>query len=141
VAEFPNLLERGSNWLADMRHRHATRTVTYQRGDPASGGASVEVKATIGTTTFEIEDGTGALVKIESRDYLILAADLVLDGEQTPPKQGDVIRETASDGSGKVYVYEVMGPGGASGGPHYRHSDPFRKTLRIHTKLIGEESP
>jgi len=130
-----NMLERGSAWLEAMRHRHATTTVTYQRGTPGSGDASVEVNATIGQTTFETVSDSGALVKVQSRDYLILAADLVLSGVQTAPKQGDVIREMAMDGSGKVLLYEVMAPNGA---PHYRHSDPFRTTLRIHTKFIGE---
>jgi len=132
-----DLLQQGSDWLEDKRHQHATRTVTYQRGDPGMGGSSVDLSATVGRTEFEIDDGAGALIKIESRDYLILAADLVLDAEQTVPKQGDIIRETQG---AKVYVHEVIAPGGVSGGAHYRYSDPYRKTLRIHTKLIGEEA-
>ena len=129
----PDLLEQASNWLEDQRTKHATRTVTYQRGDPGSGVSSVDVLATIGRTEFEVDDGAGALLKVESRDYLILTADLVLDGQQTPPKQGDFILETVGT---TTYVYEVMAPGGA---PHYRHSDPYRQTLRIHTKLIGTQ--
>ena len=74
-----DLLESASNWLEDQRTRHATRTVTYRRGALGSGGPSVDVLATIGRTEFEVDDGAGALVKVESRDYLILAADLVLD--------------------------------------------------------------
>lgn len=132
-----NILQRGSAWLESMRHRHATTMVTYQRGAPGSE-ESVEVDATIGQTTFETESDTGALIKVQSRDYLILAADLVLGDVQTLPMQGDVIRELATDGSGKVHLYEVMAPSGA---PHYRYSDPFRTTLRIHTKSIGEETP
>ena len=132
-----NILQRGSAWLESMRHRHATTIVTYQRGTVGTGIASVEVDATIGQTTFETESDTGALVKVQSRDYLILAADLVLGDDQTLPMQGDVIRESATDGSGKVHLYEVMAPSGA---PHYRYSDPFRTTLRIHTKSIGEET-
>ena len=132
-----NMLQRGSAWLESMRHRHVTTTVTYQRGTVGTGIASVEVDATIGQTTFETESETGALVKVQSRDFLILAADLVLGDVQTLPMQGDVIRETATDGSGKVHLYEVMAPNGA---PHYRYSAPVRTALRIHTKHIGEET-
>jgi len=99
--------------------------VIYQRGL-----AQAEVRATIGKTIFETDGGTGILEKTESRDYLILTADLVLNDESTLPSRGDRIRE--SEG-GKVFVYEVMAPGRQ---PHYRYSDPYRKTLRIHTKHV-----
>lgn len=119
-----DLLQRASDWLEDQRTRHATRLVIYQRG-----AAQIEVQATIGKTVFEIDGGAGILEKTESRDYLILAADLVLDDELTLPNRGDRIQET----EGKVFVYEVMSPGRQ---PHYRYSDPYRKTLRIHTKHV-----
>ncbi len=128
----PDLLQRGSDWLEDQRTQHATRLVTYQRG-VVGDGPSVQVQATIGKTAFDVDNGAGALLRVESRDYLVLTADLVLNGEQTPPKQGDTIRESAG---GMVMVYEVMAPGGA---PHFRFSDPYRKTLRIHTKFVSQE--
>ena len=65
----------------------------------------------------------------ESRDYLIQAADLDL-GE---PQRGDQIRETQG---ATIYKYEVMAPGKE---PAFRFSDPYRKTYRIHTKLVGTE--
>ena len=71
--------------------------------------------------------------KIESRDFLILTADLVLAGAATLPQRGDRIKETSGD---KVYVYEVLAPGKE---PHYRFSDPYRKTLRIHSKQVDLE--
>ena len=125
----PDLLQRGSDWLEDRRTKHATRMVVYQRGAPGVG-ASVEVQATIGRTEFDVDNGAGVLLRVESRDYLILTTDLVLDGEQTPPKQGDFICEHIGE---REYVYEVMAPGGA---PHFRFSDPYRRTLRIHTKFL-----
>jgi hypothetical protein len=125
-----NLLERGSAWLEDQRNRHMTRMVTYQRG-----GDSVDVAATIGRTEFEQADDFGVIHKIESRDYMVLTTDLVLAGVQTLPKAGDRIRET--DGA-KTFVYEVMAPGNE---PPFRYSDPYRKTLRIHTKHVATEGP
>ena len=95
--------------------------------------ATVSLLATIGRTTFEVDTGRGILERIESRDYLVLAKDLILDAVVVLPLAGDKIREKQG---AKIYVYEVMAPGGK---PHFRFSDPYRETLRIHTKLVDEE--
>lgn len=123
-----DLLERGSNWLEDQRTLHATRTVTYQRG-----AETVDLPASIGRTEFEADDGFGVIEKTESRDFLVLAADLVLAGATVLPERGDRIRETQG---GATFVHEVLAPGSV---PHWRYSDPYRRTLRIHTKLVGTE--
>ena len=121
-----NLLQTGSSWLADQMKTHASVDVVYERG-----AEQVPVKATIGKTEFELDDGSGVVVRIQSRDYLIHAADLQLSGSPTLPIAGDRIRETQGD---KTFVYEVMAPGNE---PHYRYSDTFRKLLRIHSKHVG----
>lgn len=123
-----DLLEQGAQFLDDQRHAHMTRAVVYTRA-----AASVEVGATIGQTIFEQEYEFGGIQRIQSRDFLIRTADLVLDSEQVLPVAGDQIRET--DGE-KVFVYEVMAPGSE---PPFRYSDPFRKALRIHTKHVATE--
>lgn len=123
-----DLLQRGSDWLQDQRKQHATREVTYRRGTE-----SVVVKATIGRTLFEQEDGTGATVRQQVRDYLIDTEDLVLAGTPTLPARGDRIEEIDA---GWKYTYEVLPLGGEQ---HWRYSDPYRRTLRIHTKLIATE--
>ena len=124
-----DLLQTGSEWLEDQRVKHMTRSVLYGRGT-----SSVEVSATIGRTQFDVDDGYGVLERIESRDYLILTGDLVLDGEVTLPERGDRIRETAGT---QTFVYEVMAPGKE---PAWRYSDPYRQTLRIHTKQVDTEA-
>ena len=124
-----DLLEQGAAWLDDQRAQHMSREVTYCRGDD-----SVSVQATIGSTVFEVDNGTGVLEKFESRDFLISTADLVLSGEEVLPRRGDRICETDRT---KVFVYEVMAPGRE---PHWRYSDPYRKTLRIHTKHVDTEA-
>jgi hypothetical protein len=131
-----DLLEQASAWLDWMRQRHMTRPVTYCRGDQ-----SVEVQATLGRTVFETADAYGVVEQSESRDFLILASDLVLGGAVTLPERGDRIREAQdgpSTGSGQVktFVYEVMAPGKE---PHFRFSDVYRRTLRIHTKQVAVE--
>ena len=123
-----DLLQQASDWLEAKRTQYASRVVTYARG-----AQSVEVLATIGKTTFEVDDGYGVLVRHESRDFLILTADLVLDAEQVLPQRGDRIRETQNQ---TVFIYEVSAPGKE---PCWRYSDPYRKTLRIHTTEIDTE--
>ncbi len=122
-----DLLQTGSDWLEGQRHEHLSHTVTYCRG-----GESVELNATVGQTTFEIEREFG-IEKVESRDFLIRTADLVLGGQVAEPQRGDRIKETVG---AAVPVFEVMAPGDE---PPWRYSDPGRKTLRIHTKQVATE--
>ena len=123
-----DMLETGAAWLDSQRHAHMAQTVVYSRG-----GDSVEVAATIGRTEFEQTDEFGVVYRIESRDFLLRTADLILNGSPTLPQAGDRIRET---GTGKVFVYEVMAPGGE---PPCRYGDNYRMALRIHTKHVGTE--
>ncbi|HPM25049.1 MAG TPA: hypothetical protein PLP66_14170 [Phycisphaerae bacterium] len=124
----PDRLEQGAAWLEDQRTRHMSRTVTYLRGDD-----SVDVAATIGRTEFEQADEYGVVHRTESRDFLVLTDALVLGDKAVLPQTGDRVRETAGD---QIFLYEVMAPGGE---PPYRYSDPYRRTLRIHTKHVGME--
>ena len=124
-----DLLQTGSDWLQQQRTRHMSRPVLYERGT-----SSVELPATVGRTLFETDDGTGVLERFEARDFLVLAEDLMLDGQLTLPEPGDRVRETVGS---QIFVYEVMAPGNE---PVWRYSDPYRKTLRIHTKQIDTEA-
>lgn len=126
----PDLLAQGAAWLDEQRHQHLTTTVTYRRGEHA-----VQVQATIGRTVFRLNDAYGATVRHVSRDYLIRAADLVLDGQRVEPKRGDQVIEV--DNAGIEHTHEVMGPGASGGEPDWRYSDPQRSGLRIHTKEVG----
>ena len=124
-----DLLDRGSAFLDDQRHKHMSRTVVYQRGAEAK-----EVLATIGRTEFEQADDAGLIHRVESRDFLVRAADLDLGAGPILPRAGDQVRETVG---AQVFVYEVNAPGGQ---PPFRYSDPYRRVLRIHTKHIGTET-
>jgi hypothetical protein len=123
-----DLLQQASNWLEAKRTQFASHVVTYVRGE-----RSVELPATIGKTTFEVDDGYGVSVRHESRDFLILTTDLIIDGQQEEPQRGDRIRETQNQ---HVFVYEVSAPDKT---PCWRYSDAFRKTFRIHTKQIEQQ--
>ena len=124
-----DVLAQGSAWLEAQRTAHMTKVVAYQRG-----AESVEVAATIGKTVFQVDKGYGIQERVEARDYLVLAEDLVLAGQAVLPKAGDRVREVQGT---TAFVYEVMAPGNA---PCWRYSDPYRQTLRIHTKLVTTES-
>jgi hypothetical protein len=124
-----DLLDRGSAFLDDQRHKHMSRTVVYQRGAEAK-----EVLATIGKTEFEQADDAGLIHRVESRDFLVRTGDLDLGAGPILPRAGDQVRETVGT---QVFVYEVNAPGGQ---PPFRYSDPYRRVLRIHTKHIGTET-
>lgn len=127
-----DLLAQGSAFLEDQRHKHMTRLVAYR-----SGNSEVELSATVGRTLFEQSDDRGLLSRVESRDFLVRAVDLVIGGEPVTPRAGDQVRETGDDGV-TLFIYEVMAPGGE---PPFRFSDPYRRTLRIHTKHTGTIPP
>ena len=84
----PNLLAQGAAWLEQQRTKHLTTTVTYVRND-----VQIAVPATIGRTKYEAEDGQVVRIEFTDRDFLVLAADLVLNGQVTEPDRGDLIRE------------------------------------------------
>lgn len=123
-----DLLKVSSAWLEAQRKAHAASAITYCRG-----ALSVIVQATVGATTFEVDSGHGVIERIESRDFLITAADLVLDGAEVLPQRGDQVKELIGS---TVVIYEVMAPGEE---PPWRYSDQWRKTLRVHTKYVDVE--
>lgn len=118
-----NMLQEGLNWLDSQRKTHLSVPVIYRRGSD-----SAEVPATIGKTVFKVTDDYGRFQHIESRDYLISTDDLMLNETHILPESGDEIIEAG-------FVYEVMAPNNE---PEWRYTDGSRNTLRIHTKLIGE---
>jgi hypothetical protein len=121
----PDMLKQGLQWLAQQRTRHMASEVTYQRG-----GQSVMVQATIGRTEYDVTDSAGASLTTHVMDFLILADDLV---DLHPPRRGDLIL-VPGPGLSSHQQYEVLDlPAQGC----WRWSDPYRTTLRIHTKDIG----
>lgn len=114
-----DLLHTGATWLAAQLKTHAAREVVYQRG-----GQSVAVKATIGKTSYEQLDANNVVTTYESRDYLICAEDLVLDGITVLPEPGDEVLEDS-----QTFVVLPL-----PNEEHFRFADPYRVLLRIHTK-------
>jgi hypothetical protein len=127
----PDLLEQSTQWLEDQRDKHLAGPVIYQRG-----GDSAEVTATIGRSVFAVDNGEGAAIRTELRDYLIRAAHLVLGGQLTLPRPGDQVHEMRD---GVIFIYQAMAPGGADDEPVWQYSDPYRLTLRIHTRQVDQK--
>lgn len=124
-----DMISDASAWLDAQRTEHLSHSVVYVRGTD-----SITATATIGRTIFRFDNAFGIQERYESRDYLILSADLEIDGEVVIPIMGDKIKELVGE---TTFVYEIMAPGGE---PCWRYSDPYRRTLRIHTKYIGPET-
>jgi len=116
------LLDRGAAWLARQALGCAGRSILYRRGDSA-----VQVVALVGQTPFRLVDEYGTSIRVVGRDYLIRAADLILDGLAVTPAAGDGIEDGAA-------VWVVAGPGG--GEPEWRYSDPGGVILRVHVKRV-----
>ena len=123
-----DFLQRGIAWLDRQRVKHLSQCVTYQRG-----GESVQIAATLGTTSVEITDDTGATVQSPRMDFIVSADALVLGGVIVVPKIGDRIH--VADAAGKTRVYEVLS---LPDGRHYRPCDGNRQMLRIHAKQVDE---
>lgn len=124
-----DLLEQAVSWLDGVRQSHLSRTVTYQRG-----GDSLELAATLGSTSYEVADEAGATVQAKATDFIVAADALVLGGVQAAPAVGDRIQVSTA---AWTLVYEVLALGSAA---HYRLCDPSGRMLRIHTKLISQEA-
>lgn len=117
-------------WLDTMRTAHMSSQVTYQRG-----AETVDIDATFGTTTYEVADDVGGIVKTTAIDFLVSADALVIGGSVVLPKLGD--RLIVQRGLQSL-VFEVLDLGGVG---HYRQMDPHGTMLRLHTKYIGESLP
>lgn len=120
-----DVLKDASAWLEGERNKFLVEPVTYERG-----ADSVILNATRGKTVFEVDDGFGSIERWEAKDFLILTADLILNSIEVLPERGDLIKDIVGT---LTYVYEIMSPRNE---PDFRFSDPWRQTLRIHTKQI-----
>ena len=123
-----DILSAGQLWLAGKLTLHASREVTYRRGN-----AECLVTATVGKTVAQQDSGDGLILRAEIRDYLIDTQSLQLDGQLILPERGDQIIEMED---GKSLTYEVLPIGNQR---CWRYSDPFRWKLRIHTRLIATD--
>lgn len=124
----PDMLEVGLAWLDDQRSSHMAQTVEYHRGYE-----TISISATLGSTQFEVADEFGVTVEAKEVDFLVTAADLILNGAVAEPEVADRIMWTRTS-DGAKFTYEVLAIIG--GGQSFRYADSHGTTLRIHTKLV-----
>jgi hypothetical protein len=124
-----NMFTNAATWLASQRKTHLSGYVVYRRGLVQVD----ELAATKGQAVVEHDGHINEIdEELESADWIVTTADLVLDETATLPLSGDLIIEAAGD---VTYTWEVMA---IAGEPCFRYCDPSRVSLRIHTKLIEE---
>lgn len=121
-----DLLQEGAQWLAGMLASHASRPVTYFRGQ-----RSVVVPATRGRTQYESLRADGLVEQRVTVDFLIRVSALALDGEPIEPARGDRLEQV--DG-GVRRVFQVIAPAEL----REFQTDPWRTMYRIHCQLEGD---
>jgi hypothetical protein len=122
----PDLMARAAEFIAGKLAASVSRPVTYVRGND-----SVVLDATVGRSSFDVDDGHGVM-RFETRDYVVRMDALVLGGTATLPRRGDRVLEEMGDGN--TVAYEVIN---VAGSPEWRPCDSSRVLIRIHTKLAG----
>jgi len=120
-----DMLRKALLRLRDLRELNLSETVVYHRA-----ANSVSLSATRGSTSYEVADMDGLIVRARSTDFIITAASLILASVEVLPERGDKIVVTVGS---DVFTYEVLDLGDAG---HFRQADPQGITLRIFTKLI-----
>ncbi len=125
-----DLFADAETMVTRVRKSHMARSVEFRR----SGETAATVSATIGKTVSDHANDDGIITKRRVRDYLILTSDFPSGWSDDYPKVGDVIAENHTDHWEK---YEVVPNGGE---PAYERTGQYGKTLRIHTKYIGDEA-
>jgi len=123
-----------SHAAAQLRAFESNRVVAGVSVSYHRGADSVTITAVPATTSMEAIDDAGSMVRLKVRDYLVKAADLVLDGIIVEPDRGDQIKEVI--GSTR-FVHEVLGPVGQQ---HFAWSSIDGSVLRVHTQEFEQEA-
>jgi hypothetical protein len=123
-------MDRGRSLLARGLKGAAGVSVVYARGAD-SVTLSGDTAVWVGNTLFRLGEFDGLRVMWGERDYLIAAADLVLDGTAVEPRENDRVAETVN---GTAMVFDVLPPPGE---PSWRWSDPGRTIYRVHVKRVS----
>jgi hypothetical protein len=119
--------------LASRLQSRAGVSVVYTREAGQPGERSVTLVAIPGGERQPVTEpqGRGGRVDRLDRDYLIVAADLVLGGTLVTPESGDRVTETID---GTACVFELLA---TPGEPCWRYTDATRQMIRVHTKPVS----
>lgn len=126
-----NLLEEGSNWLAEQMNENVSSPVVYVRGS-----LQCPLDATFAKTQFEVTDQAGMLHNVDSHDFILRSDAMLFDGDKFVPKAFDEVHVTR-DGVTHRYTVVLYGNTMDSTEQVYRWCDPYGKQLRVHTRYEG----
>lgn len=99
--------------------------ITYIRGE-----SSISIKAVVGRSPQTTSEEGALVIDIDSRPYMVMVEDLVIDDAETVPMRGDQIQETID---GEDLLFEVLPMPGKQ---ESQYSDAGRTQFRINTKRI-----
>ena len=122
-----NLMQDAATWLGSQLKTVAGRTVTYTRG-----ASSVSLTAAVSMHEYQVIDTEGFETQVVSRDYFLMAADLIIGGSVVAPRAGDQITESIG---GIDQTFEAMNLGDS--GPAWNEADPDGTLIVVHTKRVG----
>lgn len=123
-----NMIQDGLAWLAGQVAAAAGELVQYRRGTQRVDLTAVPLD--VEPELLEVE-GYGLRAKV--LDWLVAAADLVLDGVRTEPAAGDRIVRTSAGGQ-QTYEVAPLGEDAAA-----RAADPHGVHWRVHGRLVSSE--
>lgn len=121
-----SLLSDAEAALREIRRTSLAEEVVYQRSSQ-----TLTLLATQAATQTENDDGR-VIIQSRSIDWIIEAADLILNGIQEQPKSGDRIHVARGGGT---RIFEAMDLGSER---HFRFHGRDYLSLRIHTKEVLE---
>ena len=116
----PNLLQQCAEMLQQKMEESGSEMVEYCR----PGGAAFPVRAVIGRTISQNDAGSGFIVRVTMRDFIIRQSEL----KGLIPKRNDEIRQKIGD------ITAVFTLNSDSTESHYEETDGYGVAWRIHTK-------
>ena len=105
--------------------------LTYTR----AGFDAVPLTGSQGKKLFKIQEPGKPIVMVQSVDFLIKAADLVIDDTATEPERYDEISHTIGT---QKKTYKVLPMGREI--PIFEYTDSGETVFRIHTKFDRQET-
>jgi hypothetical protein len=126
-----NLFAAGASLIADVFQSHGSQSATYTRHNADGTSHTVTVYVTLARNPMQVSGDVaqGSLYDVTEQDFLIRAADLILNSQTVEPREGDRITTTIG-GQSRTFKVAFAGSDQA-----YSH-DPFRKQYRVRTKRI-----
>jgi hypothetical protein len=115
--------------------QQAQRTIAQLAGVPITycrDNSSLVIMAVPAISNSDAA-GQDVITEYRTRDYLVAASDLVIDGIAFTPQRGDTISETVGD---EIHSYQVQRSDGGNEQP-WRYTDTGRSAIRVHTMLMG----